>query len=124
MGISLYWAEGYKTADTTTALANTDPAMIRFFIKWLESLGVQRANLRVRLQLYSDMNPAKEINFWSKVLRLPHSAFRAPYIKTTRFADITYRNGFGHGTCNILYHNRVMNDHVLSLVELIRNLET
>ncbi len=123
-GISLYWAEGYKTADTTTALANTDPAMIRFFIRWITLLGVSEKNLRIRLQLYADMDEKKEIDFWAQELKLSKSVFKTPYRKKTNLSDITYRGGFGHGTCNVLYHNRPVNDLVLALIGEVRKTHT
>jgi DNA-binding transcriptional MerR regulator len=119
-GLALYWGEGYKTAEATTALANTDPAMCKFFIRWLKDFGISKEKLRVRLQLYSDMNPKSEMAFWSKTLNLPESCFRKPYIKQTKLSDLSYRKGFKHGTCNVIYHNKPINQLVLSLVEHIR----
>jgi len=39
-GLFLYWGEGSKsTLSNYVAFSNTDPAMIVFFIKWLEHFG-------------------------------------------------------------------------------------
>ena len=38
LGLFLYWGEGTKAANSSTQLTNTNPAMIKFFIKWLELL--------------------------------------------------------------------------------------
>ena len=121
-GLCLYWAEGTKRHDACTAIANTDPALISFFVKWLENLGVLKNRLRVRLHLYKDMNVIAETRYWSNALRIPLSQFRTPYIKDSNKAAITYQNGYGHGTCNIMYGNKEMNDYVLQGIRHIRTM--
>jgi hypothetical protein len=123
-GIFLYWAEGTKSihARTTTALANTDPAMLRFFIKWLEIFDIKVDDLRIKLHLYADMDVEKEIKFWSKQLKVPKTAFTKPYIKKSRMCDITYRNGFGHGTCNIQFFGKQVSYQVLMGVRYFREM--
>lgn len=121
-GLFLYWAEGAKTMNSSTMLTNTNPKMLKFFIKWLDLLNIPKDKLKVFLHLYSDMNIDKEINFWSKELNIPKSQFRKPYIKKTLFTNITYKNGFGHGTCSILYGNKPIYDYVLMGVKRIQDL--
>jgi transcriptional regulator with XRE-family HTH domain len=101
-GLFLYWAEGSKTKNFSIGLTNTNPNMLIFFIKWLNFFDVSKSKLKVHLHLYSDMNIKKQMNFWSKTLDLPISQFRKPYIKKTKFASITYSNGFGQGTCSVI----------------------
>lgn len=111
-GFFLYWAEGGKTKPYTVTLANTDPAMIRFYLYWLKVLKVPTEKVFVRLHLYSDMNIKNEMKFWSKALKLSESSFRKPYIKKSKFSSITFTT-FGHGTCNIVLDNRDVTEYVL-----------
>lgn len=111
-GFFLYWAEGGKTRSYTVTLANTDPAMIRFYLKWLKILKVPPNKVYVRLHLYSDMNVEKEIKFWTKALKLSEKRFKKPYIKKSKFSNITFTT-FGHGTCNIVLNNRDITEYVL-----------
>lgn len=120
-GFFLYWAEGTKTAKTTTSLANTDPAMIQFFIKWLEMLGISKSKLRVKLHLYSDMNIKKEAKFWSQEIRIPLSQFRKPYIKKTKTKEIKYKGGFGRGTCNIILDSRDATEYISMGIKYIKD---
>ncbi len=118
-GLFLYWGEGSKTVETSTILSNTDPAMLRFFIKWLQILGVSKERLKIRVSLYSDMNVKQELKYWSQILEIPLSQFRKPYIKDSRRADITYVQKFSHGTCNVIYENRDISELILqSLVHI------
>ena len=119
-GLYLYWGEGTKAAIGTTALTNTDPDMIKFFVKWLEILKVKKDKLRVVLHLYNDMNVIKEMKFWSDYINIPISQFRKPYIKNTRLCDITYKSGFGHGTCSVLYLNKDLYSYVKAGIKFLR----
>ncbi len=104
-GFFLYWAEGGKTKTYTATLSNTDPRMIRAFIKWLKLLEVSLDKMYIRLHLYADMNEVKEIDYWSQELKVPKDHFRKSYIKKSKLSDLTYISR-GHGTCNIIMPGR------------------
>lgn len=120
-GLFLYWGEGGKTMLASTSVSNTDPAMLRFFIRWLELLGVSKNRLRVHIHLYADMDIKEELQFWSKALNLPSTSFTKPYIKNSNRAGLSYRQKFTHGTCNVLYHNRDVSEYVLMALDCIRD---
>lgn len=102
-GLFLYWGEGGKTAESRTYLANTDPKIIRTFIYWLEKcFNIPKIKMFVRLHLYNDMDIKEEVRWWSNILQIPESQFKKPYIKSSKLESINYKNGFGHGTCNIV----------------------
>lgn len=121
-GYFLYWAEGSKTTRNEASLSNTDPAMIRFFIEWLELLGISRKRLKAHLHLYSDMNAEKEIRYWVKQTGLKRSQFTKPYVKKSQLSSVRFSSGgFGHGTCNIRFGNREFADRVHMTVRYIRS---
>lgn len=120
-GLFLYWGEGGKTVTTCTSLSNTDPAMIRFFMCWLQALGVSKDRFRVHVHLYSDMDIQKELRYWSKTLDLPLSSFRKPYVKTSNRSGLSYPQKFPHGTCNLIYGNRDVSEYVLMALDYIRS---
>ena len=122
-GLFLYWGEGSKSERTTTGLSNTDPAMLRFFLKWLYLMGVSQKKLNIVLQLYVDMDVNKEINFWSKELDLPRNLFKRCYIKGSTLSGLTYKRGFGHGTCNIRVYNRDLAEYVHASMKYIGSKE-
>lgn len=102
-GLALYWGEGGKTKPFELSMSNTDPTVLKYFIKWLEFLGAAPKKVKVRLQLYKDMNDANEVNYWSKQLLIPGKNFRKSYIKTSKQSDLSYKQRHHHGTCNIYY---------------------
>lgn len=120
-GLFLYWGEGGKTKAAATTISNTDPAVILFFMRWLKLFKVPRDRLRIHVHLYADMNVQKELEYWSKTLKLPLSSFRKPYIKKSNRAGLTYMQKFTHGTCNLIYENRDVSEYVLQSLDYIRS---
>lgn len=118
-GFFLYWAEGGKTKQNSLSLSNSDPSMIRVFILWLQLIGVPKEKIKVKLHLYKDMNVSTEINFWQKTLGVQKTQFAKPYIKNSSTYDLTYKNGFGHGTCNVVFDNTLMARYILMGVRYV-----
>jgi transcriptional regulator with XRE-family HTH domain len=121
-GLCLYWGEGGKTKWSELSMSNTDPSVLIFFISWLELIGGEKSKIRIRLQLYKDMDIKKEIDYWSKILRISKGQFRAPYIKKSNRSELTYKSKYTHGTCNVLYGNRDLTEKVFMSMEYIRKL--
>lgn len=111
-GFFLYWAEGGKTTRYTASLSNTDPRMIRAFIKWLRILGAPMGKMYIRLHLYIDMNEDEEIEYWAKELKIPKTYFRKSYIKKSKLSELTYISR-GHGTCNVIMAGRDIAEYIL-----------
>jgi hypothetical protein len=78
-GVSLYWAEGFKTLhERRLGFCNSDPTMIRFYLHWLDkSLNINKKDLVARLTInVSYMDKTDEIiKFWSSVSGIPKSQF-------------------------------------------------
>lgn len=117
-GLFLYWGEGGKTQRYSISLSNTDPSMIRFYLRWLGVLGVPLSKVTVRLHLYSDMDIKKEIAFWIIESGLVREQFKKPYIKQSQYSYVSER-GFGHGTCNIIVNDRDTTEYVLESLKVI-----
>ena len=82
-GASLYWAEGFKK-DNRLGFANSDPFMIRFFIRWLlEVCDVPREDIRLRVGLnISHRERIGEIEqYWSKLTGIPPAQFQKPFFQ-------------------------------------------
>ncbi len=120
-GFFLYWAEGGKTRSGTIILTNTDPSMLKVYIKWLGMFNVDKNKLKIKLHIYRDMNEKKEIKFWCKELGLKKSQFQKTWVKNSKMTDLTYKNNFGHGTCNVIYNNTVIAMYVLMGIKFIAN---
>lgn len=119
-GLFLYWGEGTKCRKDGLSLSNSDPAIIKFFIHWLDkNLKIPKNKMRVELHLYRDMNINKEIKFWSKVLKITRSQFTRPYVKETSRKGINHKGSFGHGTCNVRINNTLLAEKVFMSLKAI-----
>jgi len=82
-GIALYWAEGFKK-DRRLGFANSDPAMIKFFLHWIiRNCRVPPKDIRLRVGLnISHKSRVKEVeNYWLKVTGIPISQFQKPFFQ-------------------------------------------
>lgn len=82
-GVALYWAEGFKK-DIRLGFANSDPNMIKFFLKWLiESCEVSEKEIRLRVGLnISHKDRVREVEkYWSKITGISLSQFQKPFFQ-------------------------------------------
>lgn len=118
-GIFLYWGEGNKRMNGPLALNNTDPKVIKFYLYWLRNvLRVSKEKIKIYLHLYSDMNIQKEMEFWSRELKLPLSHFSKPYIKLSKRSDVDQK-GFGHGTCGLNVNDVRSKEHIMMTIQAV-----
>lgn len=120
LGLGLYWAEGTKSLRGKIEITNTDPWIMLTFLEWLEARGVGRQQLVVRLQLYADMDIEKETRFWMHRLKIPRSRFRKPHMKKSTLAGLSRKNGFGHGTCSVIFDNIAMWEYIMMALRVLR----
>lgn len=86
VGLGLYWGEGYKYENGEFGFTNSNPFMIRFYLKWLKLWNVEKDLLRFRLTLNEffrkEENNIK--NFWINFLSIQEEQFsKTTYIKTS-----------------------------------------
>jgi hypothetical protein len=89
IGTALYWAEGSKEKEYKPGsgmdFTNSDPKMVRFFVKWIEkTFKIDKSDLV--FDIYIHKNYENEIDrfkrFWSKVLGIfDENLFRVYYKK-------------------------------------------
>jgi predicted transcriptional regulator len=122
-GLFLYWGEGGKTERFSLSFSNTDPEMMVFMVKWMKkALGIKVRDMHVKIHLYKDMEVENFENFWSRKLRISRKMFEKPYIKDSKLVDLSYKNGFGKGTCNIRVYNRDKTEYIIQSLKYISKL--
>lgn len=116
----LYWAEGTKVNQGSVVISNTDPNLIKFFLKFL-CIKVPKDKIFVRLQLYKDMDEGYEVEYWSHLLGISKMNFKKSYIKKSNLTDITYKNGFGHGTCSLIVGDIKLYSEIMVGIKYIKD---
>ncbi len=84
-GAIAYWCEGTKNKPYRRAnrvvFMNSDPGLIRFFLRFLEAAGVDRDDLILRVSIHEDADTAAAQQFWVEVTGASPSQFRRPTLK-------------------------------------------
>lgn len=105
LGVGLYWGEGSKKSKNQVRLGNTDPALIKIFIKFLHRCcGVSKAKLKFGLQIFSDIKPNHAIVFWQNQLGVGRKQFMKPTITPARSIG-TYREKTKYGVMTVYFNN-------------------
>lgn len=115
-GIMLYWAEGDNKPRNPFRLSNTDPRMIKLYVKFLiESLNVPKENIRLGLILYPDLIEDKCINFWSENTNIHKSQF----YKTQFIQGRHPTKRLSYGICMVTCGNRQLKEKALLWIDLL-----
>lgn len=108
--IMLYWAEGYKNLSKRNRgaqidLANSDPQMIKLFLKFLrETCGVDEERLRARLYCYANQNIDFLKKYWHGVTKVPLKQFSKPYIRKDFLLEKSGK--MKYGLLHIIYSDK------------------
>ena len=116
-GVALYAGEGAKT-DGAIKFANTNPDLIRFFVRWLRTFfRVDEQRLRVSLYLHEGLDLEAAIAFWSELTEIPAHQFTKPY---RAVADPTRRNSKHVMGCPaVVYSDTTEHRRVMGLVRAL-----
>lgn len=116
-GCMLYWAEGGKTKRNHMHFANSDPHMIKLFMKFLrEELYVD--DELVHLQIHCHTEEADEVKrieqYWLDLLQLPPSA-----LNKTRYKEgtVSRKNRLLNGVCAIQVYRTEIVQHILGAIQ-------
>lgn len=114
MGLGLYWGEGTKSNKHSVRLGNTDPALLRTFIRFLVDLfGVKKDDMRFGLQIFSDIDPDEALQYWVAELDVNPSQF-GKIIVTISGSLGTYRKKSLYGVVTVHYHNKKLRDIIVN----------
>ena len=90
IGVSLYWAEGYKRLKVKNgkqvthhpvSLTNSDPALVRMFLRFLrECCVVPDTKIKAGLRIFEHQNDKELLDYWHKQTRIPLENFSKTYV--------------------------------------------
>ncbi len=114
-GIGLYWGEGNKLNRHSVKLGNTDPGVIKIFIKFLvEICGIDENKLKYSLQIFSDIDQKEALDYWIKELNTDASRFSKVTV-TTSGSIGTYRKKNKYGVLIVYFHNYKLRDIIVGM---------
>jgi transcriptional regulator with XRE-family HTH domain len=108
-GAIAYWCEGAKSKahrrQDRVVFVNSDPALIRFFLRFLDTVGIGREDLTYRVHIHETADVLGAERFWQRLRRRIHASFAvqssrltirgqsAPTLVTTTTAACASKSG-------------------------------
>lgn len=78
----IYWCEGAKNTQQGIAFTNSDPKLVRAFLKLLRKcFALDESKFHPCIHIHSYHSPEKQLDFWSKVTDINKQQFIKPYRK-------------------------------------------
>lgn len=116
----LYWGEGSK-ARNYVQLANSDPALIQFFARFLRNhFAVPDARLRVQVNMHA-ADPAEvhaSEDYWLTLLGLTRESLTKSIVNSVSKASLHKRFGLlPHGTCRLTVHDTAIVQHLYGAIQ-------
>lgn len=116
MGLGLFWGEGNKADKYSVRLGNTNPVLIKTYIKFLTGIcGVKKEKMKFSLQIFSDINKSDALEFWMSELDVSPSQFYKVTV-TISGAIGTYRAKTKHGVLQVYVHNKKLRDALINML--------
>lgn len=118
-GSLICWCEGQKDKSYArreqVRFINSDPDLIRLFLRFLDVVGVERERVRLRVQIHESADADAAMAYWADVAGADPATFQRTTLK--RHNPKTVRKNLGDD-----YHGRLL-VHVLQSAELYRRIE-
>jgi hypothetical protein len=102
-GAVAYWCEGarnkpYRRVDRAT-FANSDPELISFFLLFLDTVGISRADLAFQLQIHETADVASAERFWLVLTGARPEQFGKTFLKRHNPATTRKNTADGYHGC-------------------------
>lgn len=112
VSIGLYLGEGTKRGNSTLALGNTDPNILKTFLKFLRTLcKVDESKIFAEMNIFDDVNANEAIKYWVQNVGLSKNQIR--HITIRKCKGGTYKNKSKYGTLTIKVCNSKLKKIIL-----------
>lgn len=106
LGVGLFWGEGNKVSSTSLRLGNTDPALIRTYLRFLrEVCTVREDKIRFGLQVFNDSDPVAAKKYWLEELSVGVEQFMPTISAIAPQGKGTYRKKNRYGVVTVYVNN-------------------
>jgi len=106
-GAIAYWCEGtkskpYRPRKGTVVFINSDPGLIRFFLRFLKVTDVTPERLICRVHIHESADVDSAQQFWHELTGLPEDQFREPTLKRHNPKTVRKNTGEDYRGCLII----------------------
>lgn len=109
-GAIAYWCEGTKSKsyrrDDRVIFVNSDPGLIRFFLRFLTTAGITNDRIVCCVQIHETADAANAQEFWQHLTGLDSGQFRRPSLKRHNPKTVRKNTGTDYHGCLVIYVRR------------------
>lgn len=110
LGLGLYWGEGTKASQYAVRLGNSDPLLVRTFLRFMiDFFQVKKEDFRFSVQLFSDMDVKAIEEFWIKYLSISRNHLYKTTVTISGSLG-TYRHKSKYGVITLHYNNKKLRE--------------
>lgn len=121
LGIGIYWGEGTKASKHCVRVANTDPSMLKSFIKFLRVIcAVDPKKIRYSLVLFNDIDEASAVEYWSRQLSIGNTSF-GKIVNIPTQGKGTYKRKSQYGVCTVTVSNMKLKSWIMGQIDEVAN---
>lgn len=106
VAVTAYWCEGGKSKPwrrtERLTFINSDPDLIRLWLRWLRLMGVNPEHLAFRVHIHESADVAAATEFWAEVVGFPSSTFARATLKRHNPRTVRKNNGDDYRGCLIV----------------------
>ncbi|MER8072013.1 hypothetical protein ABTZ59_27305 [Streptomyces sp. NPDC094034] len=106
-GVALYWAEGAKDKPyarrESLLFINSDPNVIKLYLRWLELLDVTRDRMHFRVSIHESANVPEAVRFWADLVGVDPSIFQKTTLKKHNPKTARKNTSDAYRGCLIIY---------------------
>lgn len=129
IGVSLYWAEGYKKGAFGSKwkgvdFANSDPEMIKVAIKFFRKIcKVDEEKIKIQIIAHQNVNIKKAIEYWSKITKIPKDQFNKTFQRIKNDKSKSYRKNktLTYGTVHIRINDVKLFFRIIGWIEGLKS---
>lgn len=120
-GVMLYWAEGDKSSRNAARISNSDPEVLRLFMRFLrECLDVSDEQVSVTCNLFADhLDRQWQIEqFWLDALDLPRTRLCKSFVNVySKYSQKKRLNKLPYGTTRITVHSTQVAQSIFGAIQ-------
>ncbi|HZQ29466.1 MAG TPA: hypothetical protein VFA93_00060, partial [Patescibacteria group bacterium] len=105
LGLGIYWGEGEKVSSNAIRVANTDPRLLKTFIRFLlEICGLEKEKLLYSIICFNDINAEEAKMHWAKELKISPDKF-GKIVQIPTQGRGNYKRKSRFGVCTVIVSN-------------------
>lgn len=120
LGLGIYWGEGEKVSRHQLRVTNTDPDILKTYIRFLlEICQIKREKITYSIICFNDTSPKDALSYWSKELEISDKKF-GKIVQIPPQGKGTYKRKNKTGICTVTVSNVKLKMWIMGELEKLK----